>query len=587
VAFSYIRWSRPEQALGDSLRRQTEARERWLANNPGVPLDTALELTDRGKSGFRRENLDDYALGEFVKQIGKRVHPGDYLLVENLDRLSREEAGIALQRFLEIVNSGVIVVQLLPQVIEFRHPVNAMSLMFAIVELSRGHSESAMKAERLGAAWQAKKRRAAENGEPVTARTPSWLRLVDGEWQVDPVAAEAIRRIFRLAATGYGLGVITKKLNAAKMPPISRGKKAAKHWARSYVAKILNNRAVLGEYQPYTGRGKKRVPDGKPIPNYYPAVVTEAEWYAARAALVSRRGKAGRPAKERINVFAHLLHDARNGGPVQQVDKGKRNGHRILVSYRAVQGVQGAAFASFPADTFERAILSCLHEVDLREVLPHDDAGVNRTAEIEGRLAEARGEIEKMKAKLRARYSDGLADLLAEKEDEEKALLAQQEEAQREAASPLSEAWTDCRSLIDALDSAPDPEEARVRLRAVIRRILRKIDVLTVPQGATRLARVTVYFAGPLKFRTYFIAHRPKLGGSVGTRPGGWAFLAWTFDQADVERVNRELAAAEAKLEAGEEPPEYQDPPGTPTPEDELVEWCESLRPEDWLPLPE
>ena len=42
------------------------------------------------------------------------------------------------------VNKGIIVVQLSPAVMEFRKPVNMMSLMFAIVELSRGHSESAI-----------------------------------------------------------------------------------------------------------------------------------------------------------------------------------------------------------------------------------------------------------------------------------------------------------------------------------------------------------------------------------------------------------------------------------------------------------
>jgi DNA invertase Pin-like site-specific DNA recombinase len=586
VAFSYVRWIRPEQAKGDSLRRQTEARERWLADHPDVVLDNTLELTDRGKSAFRRDDWDKYALGEFVKQIGKRVQPGDYLLVENLDRLSREEAGTAVELFLSIVNKGVVIAQLMPQVLEFRHPVNVMSLMFAIVELSRGHSESAAKSDRVGKAWANKRRRAAENGEPMTPLAPVWLRLVDGKWELIAAAADAVRKIFRLAVVGYGLGVITKRLNAAGVPPIGR----AKHWARSFVGKILSSRAVVGEFQPYTGRGPRRAKDGKPISNYYPAVVTEAEWYAARAALVSRRRKVGRTPKAGVNVFAHLLHDARDGGTMHITSRGAWGG-RYLASNRAKQGVEGAVFASFPFATFERAILSQLREINPRDVLPQEDGEVDRAQQTAGRLAEVRDEIAKMKSKLRARYSDGLADLLAEKEDEEKALLAQQEAAQREAASPLSEAWTDCRSLIDTLDSAPDPEEARVRLRAVIRRVVRKIDVLTVPQGAVRLARVTVYFAGPLKFHTYFIAHRPKQGGAVGTRPGGWAFVAWTFDQADVERVNRMLAEAEAKLEAmraaGQEPPEYEDPPGTLTPEDELIEWYRSLRPEDWRPLPE
>src|SRR5581483_9045534 len=107
----------------------------------------------------------------------------------------------------------------------------------AIMELSRGHSESQMKSERVGSAWKEKKRRAAVEKLPLTARTPYWLKLVEGHWQVLESAAATIRQIYRWAIEGYGLSVITKKLNAS-YPPIGR----ATFWAKSYVAKILSNR---------------------------------------------------------------------------------------------------------------------------------------------------------------------------------------------------------------------------------------------------------------------------------------------------------------------------------------------------------
>src|SRR5262245_16301026 len=138
VAYSYQRYSSPKQVKGDSIRRQTEAREYWLAAHKGVRLDTALSMTDAGRSGFRRKDWDTYALARFVEHIKSgRVEPGSYLLVENLDRLSREDAGEATELFLSIVNKGVVVVQLLPGVTEFRKPVNMQSLMYAVCELSR------------------------------------------------------------------------------------------------------------------------------------------------------------------------------------------------------------------------------------------------------------------------------------------------------------------------------------------------------------------------------------------------------------------------------------------------------------------
>src|SRR5262245_4344113 len=143
TAYSYLRFSSPQQATGDSIRRQVENREKWLAAHPKVRLDTMLTLTDAGRSAFRRKDWDAYALAEFVKHVKSgRVEPGSFLLVENLDRLSREDAGEATELFLSIVNKGVVIVQLSPAVIEFRKPVDAMQFMYAIVELSRGHSES-------------------------------------------------------------------------------------------------------------------------------------------------------------------------------------------------------------------------------------------------------------------------------------------------------------------------------------------------------------------------------------------------------------------------------------------------------------
>src|SRR5881227_495642 len=94
LAYSYIRFSHPDQAKGDSLRRQTELRDAWLARNH-VSLDTSLSLEDKGVSGYtgeHRDNPDRHALAAFVGLVKKkRIARGSYLIVESLDRLSRED----------------------------------------------------------------------------------------------------------------------------------------------------------------------------------------------------------------------------------------------------------------------------------------------------------------------------------------------------------------------------------------------------------------------------------------------------------------------------------------------------------------
>jgi DNA invertase Pin-like site-specific DNA recombinase len=543
LAYSYLRFSHPDQAKGDSLRRQTDLRDAWLARNH-IALDTSLTLEDKGVSGYtgeHRSNPDRHALAAFLYAVEHmRVARGSYLIVENLDRLSREDILPALTLVLNLIQSGVRIVQLLPVEMVYDAKANPMQVMMMIMELSRGHSESAMKSERVGAAWQQKKRRAAEDGEPLTARTPAWLRLVDGEWELDRQAAETIRRIYRLATDGHGLGVITKRLNAEHVPVVGH----AGHWARSYVGKLLANRAVMGECQPHKGRGKNRRTDGPPIPGYYPAVVSEKDWYAARAAAAARRGKAGRLPKERLNIFNGLLHDARDGGTIQLVNKGKKSSGRVLVGYKALQGVEGSRMASFPFDTFEAAVLSCLREIDPADVLPRKDRGADKSAVASGRLVELGAEIEKLKARLQARYSDAVAEVLERHEDESKSLVQELARAQQEAASPLGEAWGECRTLIDVLAAAPDAEEAQVRLRAALRRVVEGVWCLFLGRGPWRVAAVQVWFTGGAR-RDYLILHRAATGGAVGARPAQWwaRSLATVIKPGAMDLRKREHAA--------------------------------------------
>jgi hypothetical protein len=260
-------------------------------------------------------------------------------------------------------------------------------------------------------------------------------------------------------------------------------------------------------------------------------VVSQQEWYAARAALTNRRTKAGRIAKHSVNVFANLLRDARDGGSMHQVDKGRK----VIVSYRAIMGA--GRFVSFPSDVFERAIFSCLREIDPRELLPQKDPSAEKVLSLSGRLQEVEGRLAQIKAKLVENPEadvDALVEVLRTLEGRRKALADQLAAARQEAASPAMEAWGQCHSLIDALDKAPDPADVRIRLRAAVRRIVDSIYVLTMTKGRDRLAAVQVWFAEKGKHRDYLILSRPALGGSVGTRPASW----WARSLATVAKAD-------------------------------------------------
>lgn len=525
-AFSYLRFSSPQQATGDSIRRQAQARKAWLAQHPEVTFDESLVMEDKGKSAFKRKDFATYALGLFVAHIkAGTVEPGSYLLVENLDRLSREDAGEATELFLRIVNKGVVVVQLSPVVMEFRKPVNTQALMFAIVELSRGHSESAMKSERCGAAWKNKQKHAAS--KVLTRRVPSWVRCEGEKLSLDPAKAATVRRLFAMAQDGMGLPAIARRLNDEGVPVLGRaavkvnGHRRPVVWSATNVHRVITSRATIGEYQPHRGRPGDRQPVGHAVTNYYPPVIDRDTFDATQAGLRTRatvgRGRRGR----HVHLFAGILRDARTGGSLMA--RHHKTRESVIFPGGAVGG-RGDRWVSFPQRALEQAVLSRLVEVKVEDIDPGAPT-VNRVEALAARLAELEGLSAKWRVKMdRPELVDVVADKLAAIESERKGVAARLAEAQRETASPLSEAIGNLRVVGRSLADDNSPEN-RTRCQAAIRRAVESVWCLFTPGRGLRIAAVQVWFKGGRQ-RSYVIAHRPA--GKVGYK-GRTVRPEWTW----------------------------------------------------------
>lgn len=154
-AYSYLRFSTPEQRQGDSARRQIEETRRYAVEN-GLDLDEALTFHDLGVSAFRSRNVEDGQLGVFVKAVDSgAVLPGSWLLVENFDRLSRADPLKALDLFRSIMDRGITIATVKDRQVYTRENLTAdiSKLMLVLFQAHRAHQESAVKGERVGAAW--------------------------------------------------------------------------------------------------------------------------------------------------------------------------------------------------------------------------------------------------------------------------------------------------------------------------------------------------------------------------------------------------------------------------------------------------
>jgi DNA invertase Pin-like site-specific DNA recombinase len=511
ICYSYLRFSSPAQADGDSVRRQTALRDGWLKRHPAVRLDTSLRLEDRGVSGYRGEHRTNkrHALASFLDLVERgRVPAGSYLIVENLDRLTREEPEVSIPLVMNLIRAGVRVVQLAPAEMVYEPGMDFGRLMMMLWELARGHAESKRKSGLCGDAWGEKKAQARSGHKAHGKSVPAWLELAAGPdglvYRVKEDAGAAVRRMFQLSIEGLGTLAIAARLNALGVPPIARGKK----WIRSYVAKVLDNRAVLGEYQPMKGH-RKRQPDGDPIAGYFPAVISEADWHRAHAATQARNKRSGRPGRkgDYRHVFAGLLRDALDRCALHVIT---RKGRRYLLSAAAAQGEAAAlGWRPFPLLPFVQAILGQLRELDGSELFA--DADAKRVTELTGRL----GQVEKRLA-VAVKHFDAEPDNPAWAEQvsrygRERGELARELALARQAAAnPRAGTWTEVGDFI----AAHEPDRLRQALLATVD----EICCVFVPRGRDRLAEVVVYFQGGAR-RAYFLAYRQEARGAVAV-PG-------------------------------------------------------------------
>ncbi|VXC04937.1 recombinase family protein [Massilia sp. 9I] len=112
IAYSYKRWSSAIQGKGHTEARQTELAEEYAVRE-GLILDTNRKMSDSGVSGYSGKNVKDGALGAFLKTIDEgQIAPGSFLLVEDVDRLSRLPIMEALAIFQRIIGVGITIVTL-------------------------------------------------------------------------------------------------------------------------------------------------------------------------------------------------------------------------------------------------------------------------------------------------------------------------------------------------------------------------------------------------------------------------------------------------------------------------------------------
>lgn len=492
-AYSYIRFSTPEQAGGDSIRRQTNATIDYCTRH-GLQLDETLHLADHGISAWRGRNSDTGNLGLFVDLCERGVIPkGSVLIIEHLDRLSRQEVRQALQLFFRILDTGVTIVTLSPERTYTQESTNDLfGLIEPLMQFASANDQSTKLSMRLREVWAEKRKQR----KPLTKSCPAWLRLKeDGSgYELIPEHAEVVRGIVGLALDGYGDKRIIQTLNHGKVPCIT----GHTHYTNAFVAKMLRSPSLMGVYEPGTMIDGKRVLTGEQWPDYYPAVISAEEYFRLQARRRSFERRPGPVGKNVGNLFKALLYNARDGLRMHRIIRG----FPVLISEAYRNGLSGDT-TSIPYGAFETAFVDYLAaHVNLGHVFGDGRREqANRTGELERALEDVESRIAITKDRIgTAPDVASLLDVLTML-DGRRRQLQEELETERDAMAERgmeSAVLDEVRGLVQFFQAGGREDPAvRTRLRAQFERIIEDIWILVigVKRSKYKEAFVQVNFA--------------------------------------------------------------------------------------------
>ena len=488
-AYSYIRWSTGRQQLGDTKRRQVAEARQWADEN-GYQLDESY-WEKQARSGYHGENLTKGALKAFRDAIeAGRVKPGSALIVENLDRLSRQQVKATLPLFLAILNAGIHIVTLKPSPRVYVEP-DMMTVIELVVVAQRAWEESARKSGLSMSAWEKAIADYKATGRPIrTGHRPPWLTLDEkrDKW-VFNAHARTLKKICRLSLDGLGGDLIAQVLNRDKTPPL----RVAKAWNRSSVQALLHDHRLYGEA---TIRGEV-------IPGYYPPVITKKDWLRIQQGIAIRDRKGHGPRGDNVrNLFTGLVWDARSNTPMWISGKKSTSQPRLFPS-GAVKGM--GQYLSFPYPEFEFGVLAAMKGLNAKEFIAGDQQARDQLEATEGQLLTLEKEIEELTSLHSDFMREGkpvrtLWEKISDLEQQRNDMAGRVERLRAEAESPAQNYVANYFEILSGMNRARGEErlvEFRSRLRATIAHLVEQIEIVVEVVGKLkRDAWVRILYRG-------------------------------------------------------------------------------------------
>lgn len=242
--------------------------------------------------------------------------------------------------------------------------------------------------------------------------------------EIDPIHAETVRLIYRLALRGdgdsgpMGLKAIAKHLNARDIRTRDGGR-----WGIAAVHQILTRTTYIGEHRfnTHDSRTRRPKPESEHVVMAVPAIVSKPDWKAVQAHLKSRNPQWTPPRTVSGPTLLTGIAFCASCGGAMTLRTGKGGRYRYYTcSTRARQGNTGCGGTTVPMDKLDKAVADHIEKrlldprrltVLLSEVLNRREDYVARQQHHITELRKRASEADAKLVRLYEAIENGIADL--------------------------------------------------------------------------------------------------------------------------------------------------------------------------------
>jgi len=274
LALSYLRFSSAAQVKDIKKTDQINRAKQWAIDNGYQFSETSF--SDLGVSAYKGDNSTIGDLGRFLKAVEDDLIPrGSVLVIEALDRLSRENQWRGQMLLGNILSNGVDVVTLNDnQKYTFEDLQQDMGVAIRIIlAFNLAHAESQQKSRRVTAGWQRNLEQVKTGKRKRSSAIPNWLKLVgtmdDGHFEVIEDKAQVTRELFSRFADGETVWSIAKNFRDREITT-PRGKT----FAGGNIYRLVKSKAPFGILEIGKGTKNDRTIFDQ-IDDYFPRILDE------------------------------------------------------------------------------------------------------------------------------------------------------------------------------------------------------------------------------------------------------------------------------------------------------------------------